>query len=294
MELYAVVGGSTHNLYDGTYCWFSAHDGLGLSPLTRLLESGVLQHGATDFGFLLQPRVFNLVLALGALTDSAYYTRRNSLQKILSPGQDTALRFVLDNGTTRQIDARLVGAPMGVDAGDVPLLGKLGFQFVAPDPTFYDPTEQSVTFSIGGSGGGAFEIPLAIPWAVGASALNSTVTIAYGGTWRAHPIIRIVGPITDCVITNETTDEKLDLTGVTIGAGDYYEIDTRYGHKTVYDSAGNRKVGDLTDDSDLGTFHLAEVYGADTSRDNDIRVDGTGVTEVTEVYIRWQVRYLGI
>ena len=49
-----------------------------------------------------------------------------------------------------------------------------------------------------------------------------------------------------------------------------------------------------SDDSHLGSFHLEAPEGADASRNNDVRVTGTSVTEATEVYFRYKVRYTGI
>ena len=54
------------------------------------------------------------------------------------------------------------------------------------------------------------------------------------------------------------------------------------------------KIAELSDDSDLGTFHLLPPILANASRDNSIQVAGSGVTEATEIYFRRKNRYEGI
>jgi len=294
MEVYVIVNGVSYNLNDGALGYLSGHDGLGLPPLHRLTERGPQQHGETDLGFRLAPRIFSLVFTLPASNNNGYYQNRDTLLRYIKP-MDAALswRFVLDNGETRQIDCHAIDAPLAFDAGEIYLLGKAGVQYKAPEPTFYDPVEGCVTFALGG-GGDSFDIPLAIPWKVGVSTLDQSRTISYPGSWRTYPVIKIEGPITDCAITNDTTGEVLDFTGTTIAAGDYYEIDCRYGYKTVTDSNGANKIADLTTDSDLATFHLAAAIGGNATRENSITVTGSAVTAATEVYFRYKERYIGL
>ena len=105
--------------------------------------------------------------------------------------------------------------------------------------------------------------------------------------------VRITGPITDAVITNNATSEKLDFTGTTIAAGDYYEIDCRYGYKTVVDSTGANQIADLTSDSDLVSFHIApdpEVGGGI----NSITITGTSITAATTAFVSGKTRLIGV
>jgi hypothetical protein len=169
---------------------------------------------------------------------------------------------------------------------------KAGPMFRCPDPTFYHPTATAVTFSLGG-GGTSFTVPSQVPWQVGASNISASHTISYTGTWRTYPQMRITGPITDCVVTNASTGETLDFTGTTIAAADYYDIDLRYGRKTVVDASGTNKVADLTESSDLATWHIGddqEIPGGT----NSISVSGTSVTGATKVEVLYYVRYTGI
>ena len=287
-----IIGGVEYDL--STLYDYAGHDGLGMAPVHRLTERGPQQHGESDWGFRLDPRIFRLYFGLDGAGISDLYTQRDAILRLFRPDDDALkVKWYLDNGDTRQIDAHYVS-----DFG-LPTSQKQGYYqstavtLEAPDPTFYDPVEGSVTFALGG-GSDAFDIPLAIPWAIGVSVIDQTRTIDYPGSWWGFPIIKIVGPITDATITNDTTGEELAFTGTTIDAGDYYEIDTRYGYKTVVDSNGDNKIADLTEPNDLVTFHLAPAIGSNATRANDITVTGTTVTAATEVYFRYKVRYIGL
>lgn len=124
-------------------------------------------------------------------------------------------------------------------------------------------------------------------------AISASKSLSYPGSWRAFPVITITGPITDPVLTNASLGEKLDLTGVTIAAEEYYVIDCRYGYKTVTDHVLDNKIADLTDDSDLATFRIApdpEVPGGV----NVFSLTGTSTTSATQVDIDYHEQYLGL
>ena len=161
------------------------------------------------------------------------------------------------------------------------------------DPTFYDPSIMSQDFGLGG-GANSFDVPMPVPHDVGDSSLDETVAITYTGNWQSYPEIRITGPITDPIVTNQSTSDVLDFTGISISAGKYYDIDCRYGNKTVIDDAGVNKIADLTTASDLATFHIAPDSLAVPGGTNSIRVQGSGVTTATSVNLKYYVRYLGI
>jgi hypothetical protein len=122
------------------------------------------------------------------------------------------------------------------------------------------------------------------------SGIVGAQTIAYAGTFPEYPIITVEGPITDPVITNETTGEVLDFTGITIAAGTVYTIDLRYGYKTVVNQAGTNKIADLTAASDLATWHL-EIAPIASGGNNIITASGTATTGDTVITLTYYKRY---
>ncbi len=293
--LTAIVGPNSYNLTDGTYSWRVMDDNLASPPVRRLEERGPLQHGVTDVGFRLDPRVFTLTLVLVGDTMSALNTLRKNLINIFKPLSSTPIKlnYALDNGDVRQIDCYLAGS---LNMGGQGLNGyysqTVAVQLKAPDPTFYDPTGVSINYGITTSGGTG-SIPMAIPQIVGSPTVNQTTAISYTGTWPVNPTIIIKGPLTNPVITNLTTNEKLDLTGAVLISSDTYTIDTRYGYKTIKDQAGVNKISLLSSDSNLATFHL-DVDPVAPSGINNIKVVGSAAGASTQVYLQFNTRYIGL
>lgn len=294
MNLDIIIKGIAYSLDDGTYCQHLDHAGVGMMPSHRLTQRGPQQHGVTDLGFRGDPRVVQLALLLEGTLMSDYWTRRTTLLGLFKPTDDPlGLRFTLDNGDVRQLDCQYVGG-MDMDSREkMRYTHAVGVTLEAADPSFYDPVSETVVFALGG-GSAAFEVPMAIPLNIGVSVMDQTVTIDYDGSWLVHPYrIRITGPISDACITNLATDEKLDFDGVTIDAADYYDIDCRYAYKTVLDSNEVNKIADLTEDSDLATWHLA-AHPDVTDGQNGVQVTGSAVTAATEVTVQWFDRFVGI
>lgn len=287
-----IRGSTTLDISDEINYQHEQNDGFGMPPLHRITERGPLQDGVTDRGYRLDPRPIALVIPMLTDTWSDHYDRREALLDVLNPGYDEIiqLRFTLPDGSQRQIDTHLAAGPVFTTKDQIAGGSNMraGFTLVAPDPSWYDLTPGSATFALGG-GADTWPVPFSVPFTVGASTIDITTVIDYQGSYISYPhLIRITGPITDAIITNNATGEKLDFTGTTIAGGDYYDIDCRYGYKTVVDAAGANKISKLTTDSDLVTFHLA------IKQSNSIRVQGSSITASTVVQISYVTRYLGV
>lgn len=287
------VAGVNYSLDDGTYCRFIGADGLGNPPSRRFSYRGSNQHGVTDYDFRLDPRIFTIVLEIEGTSLNDLYDKRTQLINILGPTPtNIPLVFKFQTNTTKYIEA------YSWDEGQMGYQDKEGFTqrvvwvFEAPNPVFYDNNPGAITLGLGG-GAGTFEVPTPVPTGVGASVADLTIPITYAGSWRTQPFMRLTGPITNPVITNLETDEILDFTGTTIAAGDYYEINPRFGKQTVKDSYGNNKIDDLSEDSDLSTFHLGpnpEVGGGY----NVIQLTGTAINGNSYFEMYWVNYYKGI
>lgn len=118
-----------------------------------------------------------------------------------------------------------------------------------------------------------------------------SLAVAYGGNFDSYPVITITGYIADPVITNTTTGDTLDFTGGTVGSGDIWTIDTRYGRKSALNAAGSSIAGYLSADSDLATFRLAPSPVA-TGGTNSITLSGSASGTVTAVSMSYYNRYL--
>lgn len=287
-----IVDGNEFSLDDGTYCRLIGYDGWGSSPSQRQASQGPQQHGDTDEGQFLKPRFGSLALKImEAELDQMYY-RKQELLDLFNPEASLILKWYLPYGV-RQFDCFYYeDLSLGWDRGKW-ATQNVGVVLKCPDPTCYDPSIFTLTW-VGSSGsGGAFLVPWEVPTEVGGSTFDDIQTVQYHGTWIEYPLITIAGPAENLVITNHTTGEKLDFTGLTLGAGEQRIIDTRYGFKTVLDEAGANQIADLTDDSDLATFHIERKRPYETFRVNNIQAVASGVDSNTRVIIRYLERYTG-
>jgi len=268
-----------------------AHDGWGLAPFHRLSERGPQQHGDTDVGYYLDPRIGNLVFQLKTSTlDDMYETPRQTLLGLFSPANSLTLKFAMPYGD-RSIDCKTVDVQMPWEQKEW-AAQKVSIALKAPDPTFYDPTALYKIFQIG-AGSDTWEVPFEVPWTVGASTINTEGRIVYAGNAPCYPVIRITGPLEDALIFHVELGLTLSFDGVTIANGDYYEIDLRYGRKSILNASGTNKIADLTSASDLAEFRIAPDPDAGGGV-NSFIVTGKSATTVTKVTITYYNRYLGI
>jgi hypothetical protein len=156
---------------------------------------------------------------------------------------------------------------------------------VCNDPTYYDPAP--LQLGMGGGGGTGFAVPVVVPMLFGSSTLSGVSAINNRGDADEYPIIRLVGPIEDPKVTNLTYGEKLDFNGTHIAAGVTYQMDLRYGYKTVTEIPNTNRIDKLSDDSSLSTWRFRPGI-------NDIQVMGTGITSATQAIFDYYYRYLGV
>lgn len=292
MGVSIIRGVQEYSIDDGSLCLLVGHDGWGLPPVNRFASRAYAQHGDWDLGYRLGARLGSFVLQVPATSLKDMYAARASLLGIFSPDALIKVKWVLPDGNTRQIDCYVNGdLTMPWDPKRWGAM-RAAVQLRAPDPTFYDPNSLVVNMT-GLAGGTAFDIPWVIPWSIGGASINVTQVINYSGTWAGYPTIKITGPITSPVITNQSTGEVLDFTGTTISAGNWYEIDTRPGYKTVVDQAGANQISKLTTSSNLATWHLAPDFEV-TGGVNSIKVAGSSGTTATKVTLTYFLRYLGL
>jgi hypothetical protein len=292
--LSVIVSGTTYSLTDNTYTIWMGDDGAGMLPMHNISTRGNLQNGSTYEDYRADPRTVRLAVEILGTSLNDLYTKRGQLLRIFKPGQQIKLLYTLPDASLRQLDCRFAGDMVMPTADADGFAQKVGIALTAFDPSFYDPLGVGITFNLGG-GAGAGVIPMVVPTLVGTSTLDTTNVVAYSGTYDSYPtLIRVTGPITNCIITNAATGDKLDFTGTTIAAADYYDIDCRYGYKTVKDKAGTNKVGTLTTDSDLATWRFLAAVDGSASFDNSISVTGSSVTGATNVDISFFTRFVGL
>lgn len=299
LKLELIRAGRRYDLTNAVDYVLQALDNLALPPVTNLTERGPYQVGATLVGTRIEARVIPIAVHTQGCDEQGYWERRAELAEMLAPYDGILiLRLRRDGMVTRQLDCVYDGN-LTLSSQERRQFGQLAaFSLLAPDPIWYDPAVVALTFALPG-GGSPFVVPMPVPHFVGASIIDEVRIFTYGGTWRSEPVIRIHGPIDDAIIDNLTTGEKLDLSqyvlgsvvGVSIGAGEWLQIDCR--NNTVLDQDGVNRIAWLSEDSDLGTFHVAARPEA-AGGVNALRVRGENVDASTRIDVSYYQRYAGV
>ena len=207
----------------GVEWWVDAEavDGWYSSPAIRG-DGGDLPggDGGVDSNPLYSPRVISLSGTAIAPTAALALAARTRFSSLLDASRGGVLT-VTENGQALSCVVR----PSGPFRADAPLGGQaFGFQMqlTAPDPRKYGPAVEVATGLSGSTGGLVF--PMSFPLDFGSSA-GGSVALVNDGTVKSWPVLRINGPVSNPRILNPVNGDQLRI-GLTLGIGDYLDIDT--------------------------------------------------------------------
>lgn len=270
-------------------------DGAGLPDIQHIVQANTYEDGESFVDARLQPRT--LILGVDIVADSleALPGLRDALYRMLAPVQLGCYVHVLrEDRSEREILARYVGGMTMPHAWRDGVLHQVVVLMLrAARPAFYDPAGIVWVFSVV-TGAGNWAFPLSFPQGFGLSAIDVTEPKTYEGTVKAYPVIEIIGPASNLIMENLTTEEKLDFKAKAydIVAGEVVTIDLAPLVKTVTSSINGNIIDKLSDDSDLGTFHI-ERYPEAAGGINTIRVRLTGGSSATQIIWRFYTQYAG-
>lgn len=288
-----------------------AYDGLDMPEIEGFHADYVGQDGLTDLGYRLKPRHFALKVRIEE-TPENYHDARRALIEIFRPERvESELRFVLRDQSEFAIRFRVTGPMLDDDGraqGTRAIVHTAVVSCLATDPTFYSPYERTVSFyPLRGEDNTTITgmpVPLPVPVVVGPSVYNRAAIILYAGSYPSRPRVRIHGPITNPVIENVTTGERLPFTaegGLVLVDGHWIDIDLGAGIATAVDHNGNYVDGYLSEENDLASFHIGyagEIVGSGDTVPEDgrnvIRLIGEGMTTSTRVDLRYYERFIGV
>jgi len=235
-QTWSVIRGDVETqISGGTLSYRVSATNIGAPPKRTIATRGVFQNGQSFYGFRYSKRILSLVFFADAASLALADAMRDDIYELWrgSEGQTVTLKVTRDDGAVRLIDGEVVNV---IDFPDA-----VGDRYGASQ-RFTVQLECHNPFWRGQS------------LVVKNITVNGTSTLTYDGQYPTEPIINIVGPITNPVLTQVFTGKKLDFTGTTIAAGDNYQIDTRYGYKTVLDGSFVNRIANLTSDSNLADF----------------------------------------
>lgn len=164
----------------------------------------------------------------GTVVPTATETRQQVLDRLrafLNPRRRPYLIYTLEEtGDERRI--RLV-ADQHAAPIERPGSAKVTVGWRGPDGVQESTTEELETAAATPALEPGRFYPRTYPLTYPASVPVGAVVVTNAGNVTTYPVLELYGPATDPVLENVTAGAKLAFTGLSLGVGDYLEIDTR-------------------------------------------------------------------
>ncbi|MFE1949930.1 hypothetical protein ACFW9D_05610 [Streptomyces sp. NPDC059524] len=195
-------------------------------------------------------------------------------------------------GTTMNLRLKFPGRPTRVVRGRLRKLeldtatlihghGPVDIEFQAQDHLYYDDLPQSTSMPLGSLTEGGMTFPLQFPFTIAGdpSAVGRPGFLDVTGTAPTWPVIRVNGPCANPTITHVTSGRALTVT-TTLAVGEWVEIDTRPGWRTVLRENG----GSVPLTGRIDEFTL-------TPGINEVRWQATDNTLTSTLAVTWWPAY---
>jgi hypothetical protein len=208
-------------------------------------------------------RVIRLIIGIRGSTSSEYEQKRRELIEAFDFPRNgmTWLKFTTTGGLALQVQVQLNAEIQSVFKQGEVTIGEARIELIAEDPILYSQTlkTQDITFAAGSG------------------------VVANSGTAPVFPTVRVHGNVLNPSIMNSTLGRSVSLSGVTIAAGNYYDVDML--EETVEDPTGASVYNYVNDD---------DFFWLDKGN-NTISLGGTpGGSGYRKVTLTYRDGYLGI
>ncbi len=274
------IGGATIELVDPYI--IRAISGLGGPPAKVQLVKAPYQDGKTRVDTVTEERYIMIDLLIASLTYDDKLAASRTLSGLFNPKLGEGVFTWEQEGRTFSIDACAEKGIEFIDNPDSYLTQRALVYLVAPFPYWYDPIPESWTVA---SFSGGFELPLELPLTVGT--IGQTFVAENRGDVNTPVFISFRGPVSNPVIENLTTGEKIQITRQIL-AGETLEINTAFGSKSIIieDALGTRSNAFhyVSDDTELWQLIPGE---------NEISYAATEEAGDAAVTLRYYHRYSG-
>ena len=124
-------------------------------------------------------------------------------------------------------------------AHELPTTSEWRLELFASDPWIYSQDTVSTTLTL--PTGGGFTVPVTVPIHFG-NATGGSATVTNEGTAITKPVIELHGPLTNPVVTNETTGRRIGL-NLTLLTGETVVIDLKA--RTAIQGGATNRMGSL-------------------------------------------------
>lgn len=223
---------------------------------------------------------YDTVAALQAATDAAAVRLvggQGMTLRIKRPGQPIKTLTV----RARKLDPEYAQVIHGYVPLDIELL--------AHDPTFYADTDSTTEIPLGWLTGGGFAAPVTAPIYVqdGTLAADRPGWVTNAGETDTWPVIRITGPCSNVTVIHVASGRQLALPTLTLTAGQWVEIDTRPGYRTITRDNGGNASAYLSPSSRIDLFSLPPGT-------SEMRWTAFDSTNTARMRLTWRDAYIAL
>lgn len=203
-------------------------------------------------------------------------------------GEGMPLRILRPGGIVKRLTGRLrrLEPEMArVVHGYMPI----DVEFIAQDPLWYADTETVTEIPLGWLTGGGFAAPVVAPIFVqdGTTAADRPGWATNLGTADTWPVIRITGPVATVTVTHVPTGRQISMPTLNLDAGQWIEIDTRPGKRTVLRDNGGNASSLISPGSRIDQFALPPGQ-------SEIRWTGFDSTTTARMRLTWRDAYTAL
>lgn len=276
-----VIGGSHEDTYSLLRGQFGGFSGAATEDYTT---KAPFQDGSTLHASVASERTLTMTFRVNGTSFDDVNTKKRDISGYFAPGLGVGtLDIEFPDGREYRLNAVPYGAPIFDDiAGGRPDHTVCTVMLVAYSPFWFDPTETTEEMALYGSG---FTIPFILPVSIGISGALMACNVGHVST----PIrILVQGPVTDPVIENERTGEKISVVTPVL-VGQTLVIDTSFDAPIVQliqvDGTIVSKFSSVSSDSEF--FQLLPG-------NNIISVADTTTIGSNPFVFCWRNRYWGV
>jgi len=286
-----VMGSSSVDLENTAAGWFCTSLDLGYPVVRDVLTNRPDQDGADDRTKYMGARTITVALTAVTGAGARIDDVADSFNPYMIPSARPVLHYILDRPgypeRTCVVRAANYDWPIaGPDQRDIAL------QWVAADPTMYDPTVNTV-IAWAGSSGGAGRIynwtPNRVYPTSGSGQTSGLIMVA--GDFPVRPLLQIYGPITGPQVSfigaGMGSTQLRTMSNYTINAGHFLQIDTRT--KEVFlDGDRTQPAGSAMDWANSTWPVLVPIGNNYWS----MTLFGTSTTNASQCWAIWQNGYV--
>jgi hypothetical protein len=195
-------------------------EGAGVPEIDYIVDSGPFQNGLTVRDYRYQSRNVTFGLHEAGSKRKNFYKSQKKLVDAARPTRSVDInpgyvKVWLEDGTQKEIEARLSKGPMGDWGGREngnPFDMMERITFFCPDPFWRNVDQSSVSFSSQTQDQSCLSDSLCFPFCVSTTSIVLTQNIVYTGTWFGDQFdIVITGPLSNPSIVNTTTGKNISL-----------------------------------------------------------------------------------